>query len=1319
MTQAATEIRDLLAGRPGGVNRMIRRFGKPVVDYCTALIPDRRAPFERMAEDILVDIIAQARTAARAQSDDEVFEFAMEAAMRTVRSRYREVLESPARPELAGEGYPVDEVLERTGMSGEELTRGISEGRIRAIRANDAMTVIGDEMPGLGPRQPLSAYHLPAAERELLCLHFGLGFAPQTIARWAGESDEHIEALVDKSARRLAAGIRGAKMAKAEPRDAELRRYVDGRTDDDASARIEQAVVKDEVARRRLEDLRTQAQEIKALFDSPAYDLSRVSVNVRSRNPHHALSLPPSAALWIQIVGMAAMLLMFHRVGAYIAPPDVRADVVVGALQLPPDSRLRVGESLSVPPGAQVMLVLDDSNRVLLAPGTELELRRPTETARQALQLHDGEIWGRFTSAGHAFVVGIGDGTQVGGDSGADFTLAVKAAAQLTLPDNLEAERGRLLAAAFEHSEAGPRCRATLREIAGYEFTDAEAGGMQAQDMILAVNGVAVETPEALAGEAAKLAPGETANLDVLRDDQPLAITLTRVDREITAVLRVFYGSAIVNSARGRFAVNRGQWALLDAEGNAMVGRRGMEDFRALRISADERFKQWLHWLDTESFPLRTENSVLHLERSLREIAGRLEARRDAEVERNAQAEIMELERQLRETMADARARIEIGEPNPRGEDATALSDAELLESEELIMGTLAHWRRQSTARAYASLEDAGKTLSGPIRRDRTALAELDTNIGRAEAMRTRIAELDAALDTQDRQLEGLRANDFHDPDGTARAELDHRAAELEATMRAGAQAAGRLDLVRLQLNEAQSRIDERRRRLPALRKARDEARAALDRLNDQIAENIYTPERLAAARTAVVQSREAAAAAREVDAARQQSRQAAEAALAAATQALQQADRELAAANSAREDAQDALAGALVGRLSAQKKVNDVQAEVERIEAELEGMAQDDPRRAALEIELKEASDALAVATQALEAATASATSANDALEAAGKRLSNAEANRNGKAEAHTNARGDADAARTAATKATADLEAKLADQQQAEQTQAEQEAAQVARAALVKSRTEAESTLADAADALQAQEQEIASLEEDAEPRRAEFRRETALVNAGDEARRELEDVRRRRGRHQAITDEIALRSRDRQALAEEREALQGSHLVQEYDGMLGQFAELNLRIRAHEYLGERAFRESEIFKHKQQLAFDRFKEAEQQARKDAAALLDAACPAYDAPGYAVIAQAEEPAALRKAVLDALWTLYYDAGISGMGVDSRGPGIDAAPVESYYVLARSGARAEAYQRIDTRWRAYLAEALGRQGYEQAGTLKAEHLKAPPPQEG
>lgn len=1310
MTQAATEIRDLLAGRPGGVNRIIRRFGKPVLDYCTALIPDRREPFERMVEDILVDIIAQSRSAARARSDDEVFEFAIEAAMRTVRSRYRDALDAPARPELAGHGYPVHEVLERTGMSGEELTKSISEGRIRAIRAHDAMTVLGEDVPGLGPRQPLSAYHLPAAERELLCLHFGLGFAPETIALWAGETPEHIETLIDKAARRLSSATRGVKLTKAEPRDADLRRYVDGRADDDASARIEQAVAKNEIAQRRLEELRTQAQEIKAVFDSPAHDLSRVSVNVRARNPHHALSLPPSAALWIQIVGMAAMLLMFHRVGAYIAPPDVRADAVVGSMQLPPDGRLRVGESLDVPAAAQVLLVLDGSNRVLLAPETRIELRRPTEVARQALRLHDGEIWGRFTSAGHAFSVSLGDGVEIGGDTGADFTLAVNAAAQSTMPDNLHSERLRLLAAGFAHSEQGLQTRASMRELAGIEFGN-DDGGLLAGDIILSVRDVAIETPEAFAAEAGGLAVGEVGSLDVLRGEQQLSISLQRHEPDYSAVLRVFHGSAVIDSPRGRFSVNRGQWALLSADTVPLIGRRGAEDFRALRISADERFKQALHWLDNESFPLRVENSVLHLDRGLREIAAALESRRDTEVQRDAQAEIIELERQLRETFEEARRRIERGEPNPRGEDPTALSDTELLESEELIMGILATWRRQSTARAYVALEDAGKTLSGPIRRDRATLATLDVDIGSAQARRTRIVELDEAVAAQDRQLENLRANDFHDPDGKARAELDSRAADLESAVRAGAQASGRLDLVRLKLNEVQSKIDERRRRLPGLKRALDEATAALAAINEQLAANIYTPERLAAAESALEKALATVAEARARDANRKDAAEAAQTRLAETTRTLQAAQRNLDEANKLHDEAQDGLADAIADRIEAQSKVDAVQKEVDRISTALEALEEDDPRRAPLEAQLKEATDALEVAEKALQAAKVTATAASKALEDATAAQRKAEAEHTPAEANNAAAKAISEAADAAAQQAAALLQQSLQTQQEAEQTLAAQQAAKLEREALQTNKLEAEAALEKATAALHTEEQAIEALEAEAEPRREEFRRENALVQAGDDARRALEDVHRERGRHQAISDDIARRESDRKILTDERDALQGSHLVQEYESMLAQYAELSTRIRAQEYLAERAFRESEIFKHKQSLAFDRFKEAEQQARKDATALLDAYCPPYDAPGYAVIRESAEPAALRKAALASLWTMYYDAGISDEGVDRPGPLTDAAMVESYFVLARSGARQEAFQRLDLRWRAYLAGLLGRQGYEQAGTLKPEHL--------
>src|SRR5690606_29334022 len=123
------------------------------------------------------------------------------------------------------------------------------------------------------------------------------------------------------------------------------------------------------------------------------------AVNVRQRNPHHALSLPPVAALWLQVVGIAAVLLIFHSVGTYIAPPVVTVDAVVGEAQVAasrpgrsarseeaPEGavlavgesrRLAVGDTVTTPHNGQVRMVLDASNRVLMAPGTTVRLLEP------------------------------------------------------------------------------------------------------------------------------------------------------------------------------------------------------------------------------------------------------------------------------------------------------------------------------------------------------------------------------------------------------------------------------------------------------------------------------------------------------------------------------------------------------------------------------------------------------------------------------------------------------------------------------------------------------------------------------------------------------------------------------------------------------------------------------------------------------------------------------------------------------------------------------------------------------------------------------
>src|SRR5690606_4362822 len=97
-----------------------------------------------------------------------------------------------------------------------------------------------------------------------------------------------------------------------------------------------------------------------------------------------------------------------------------------------------------------------------------------------------------------------------------------------------------------------------------------------------------------------------------------------------------------------------------------------------------------------------------------------------------------------------------------------------------------------------------------------------------------------------------LQANELYDADGSLRAAIDARIKELEADVRAGDDANSRINLLRIRLNELDSRIDTERRKLPGLRTTLADAQEALNQLDAQIARNIYTPEKMKAAEEAL-----------------------------------------------------------------------------------------------------------------------------------------------------------------------------------------------------------------------------------------------------------------------------------------------------------------------------------------------------------------------------------------------------------------------------------------------------------------------------------
>src|SRR5690606_11024086 len=238
-------------------------------------------------------------------------------------------------------------------------------------------------------------------------------------------------------------------------------------------------------------------------------------------------------------------------VGAYIAPPDVQATAVVGDVQMPPAGRVRVGESVTTGPGAQALLQLDGSNRVLLAERSRVELQPPREGARQVMRLHQGEAWGRFTSAGHAFIMGVADGQELGGDSGAEFHVAVNESVEHLLPENTEPERRRLLASGFSPAPEGLLCNQPMRLWAGFRFGTDDTGGLAEGDVVLSADGAAATSPEWLADLAGAMRTGGSLTLVVQRDTERRDVPVTRLEPETTCVIRVFHGAVMVETTHG------------------------------------------------------------------------------------------------------------------------------------------------------------------------------------------------------------------------------------------------------------------------------------------------------------------------------------------------------------------------------------------------------------------------------------------------------------------------------------------------------------------------------------------------------------------------------------------------------------------------------------------------------------------------------------------------------------------------------------------------------------------------------------------------
>jgi len=1314
MTTAAQEVRQLISGTPGGVNLFMNRWGKLVVDYATALIPDRAEPFPRLVEDLLVDAISQARAVGRVETEEEVRAYVIESALRTVRARHRDLLDARSTPEKATNSYTVEEIMARTSMSANDITMGISEGRLRAVRADNTMRVKGCDIPGLGDRKNMIAYHVSAAERELLCLHHRFGWSPDQIARISGAPPAHIENLIQTASMRIGeADARKREGRGPAPEDTEMRRYLDGRLSDDETNRFERRVVKDKIAQQRLEQLRSERDTIREVFDSSPYDLSRVAVVVRERNPHQPVAVPPAAALWVQVVGVAALMLLLHRVGAYLPPPDVRLHAPEGIVSIDdklapaslPGGRIVVGQSVQTGPGGQVLLTVDGSSRVRLAGDSRVSLAEPRPEIRQVLRLEAGEIWGYFTSSGQSFAIlsGAENEHELLGESAAEFNLAVGKHAQAALPDNLRTEQAAALVAAFTNAEGKLTASRAFVALAGYRAGDGEAG-VVAGDVPVALDQVPLDDPAIFKRALLALPDGETAMLQLKRGEQTVRMPLARLNPDPVLVLRVFHGSVLFRTGkRDPEQVNRGQWAMVVPGQPLLIGQRGLEDFHLLRMDAAQRFKDRLHWLNTESFPLRAENSLLSVDRKLRELAARLERLRAAEVQRNGGAEIARFEEIMQGMITSARERVNAGQGQPRDTLPGSLSDDELVRAETELLGTIAHWKRQATAGSWPTLGAAAKTLHARIQRDRDEMTAREADLTQGLLLMDKIKLLEDAIKVQETAIDKLRTAELFDSDGSKRKSLDDQVAALAGTIKAASEAKTRAELITLKLNELDQQLDDLRRKLPAARGEVAGAELAIGDIDKKLAANIYTPAALKLCETMLADALAAQKSAVDSLTAAEKELASADSTVAIARSAASKAESSAVAPTAARDRAQDILTDAVADRTAAASDVTDKKAEADRLQAEYDALPEGDPNREALKTQLDTARAAQTAAEATLEEAKKSADAAKQAYDAA-----------NVKAEAAQKSVDDAKAAlktaeesrtKAATTRESAEAEKARADKS-ASQAQAaldEMKKAKTDREALDTQRTAATGKLESAKAALGKLEADIAAVEKDAEPRRVKLAEERQLIADGETARQTTGELKLKRDQHQAVSDEIDLRTKDLGKLKEEREGVAASNFVKNYDRTRDEFRQFSARVDALEFLRGRALLEDQNFALAQKAAQDRYRETAEQVSAEAVRLLDTACLPYE---KFKLADSDADARLvREKLLNALWHLYYEPLIEGP--------TDGTNHVCYYVAVQSGAGQDAFKALDDRWKLALAQVFDKTRYEAAGKLKSTDLAA------
>lgn len=204
MTDAARLVSNILKARLGSINAFLRAYGGDLADYATAIVPRRGEAFERLLEDILADIVAQIR-AADTSSDESFRRYLFESALRTLRARHPELLETPALEPQDGVSYTLEEVLRELEITEGELAQMVSEGTLRAFREDNTTRFRPQDVKVFSKRSRSGLECISARQREALALHFRFGFDPPLIARWFSTSPAAVEEVIESAAATLLA----------------------------------------------------------------------------------------------------------------------------------------------------------------------------------------------------------------------------------------------------------------------------------------------------------------------------------------------------------------------------------------------------------------------------------------------------------------------------------------------------------------------------------------------------------------------------------------------------------------------------------------------------------------------------------------------------------------------------------------------------------------------------------------------------------------------------------------------------------------------------------------------------------------------------------------------------------------------------------------------------------------------------------------------------------------------------------------------------------------------------------------------------------